>query len=170
MIKLGKILNATYADFTLKALMAGTRKRPRERLYGSFIWSNGWRGYNSKINNMVGTMKTYYCGNLCWWQNMQCQALSDVSQREQAFLQDLAPQSLQRTPRPIRNGARQQAQRLLSTTTRFVPLAFDTFLNFSSRESRWTGWNIEGTEKIIMITITRIHVSIALHIINFITY
>jgi len=78
--------------------MIGTPKRPRERLHGSFIERT--EGAISKLNNMVGSMTAYYCENLCWWQNMQCQALSDVSQREQAFLQDLAPQSLQRTPRP----------------------------------------------------------------------
>ena len=58
---------------------------------------------------------------------MQFQALSDVSQREQDFLQDLAPQSLQRTPRLIKNGAKQQAQRPSSTTTRFVSFDFESF-------------------------------------------
>lgn len=36
MVNTGKFLMLR-ADFTLKALMAGTLKRPRERLYGSFV-------------------------------------------------------------------------------------------------------------------------------------
>lgn len=116
-----------HADLTLSLNDRDSKKTSREITW--FVYRTNEQ-CNWKINNMVGSMNTYYCGNLCWWQNIQCQALSDVSQREQAFLQDLAPQSLQRTPRPTRNGAKQQAQRPLSTTTRFVPLVFEFFLNF----------------------------------------
>jgi hypothetical protein len=63
------------------------------------------------------------------WQNIQCQALFIVSQREQAFLQDVALQILQRMPFSIKNGAKQQMQRLSSISVSSIFL-IEFFLKF----------------------------------------
>lgn len=138
-------------NLTLSLMIDDSKEASRKIIW--FVYrTNG--GCNSKINNMVRGMNTYYCKNLCWWQNMQCQALSDVSQREQAFLQDRAPQSLQRTPRSIRNDAKQQAQRL-SRTTRFVSSSFEFFLNFFLHKSGCKHWGDRANNNGNLIADTR---------------
>lgn len=83
-----------------------SRKKETSILHGNklqykLIGQSNEKKIKNCVKDCIKNSTQFLAGrNLCWRQKIQRQALSEGSKREQPFLHDFSPQSLQRTPRP----------------------------------------------------------------------